>query len=278
MKFIPDIPLYLSAGKDVSRSLVRNRRILATLTKKDISDPYPGQMLGKFWAIGHPLFLVALYATVFTFVFQARIGGTFELPLDYTVYILSGLVPWLTFQQAMLRGCAAITSHASIVKQVVFPVEVLPAKVVASSVVTLIVGIVFIVVYSLFKSSTLYLTYLLFPLLVIFHLLAMLGVAYCLAGVSVFVRDVKDVVQLFSIANIFLIPAIYLPSAVPSVFQPILKLNPFSYLVWAYQDVFYYGRIEHPAAWVVLGVGGPIMFCIGYRVFRSLRPYFGSVL
>ncbi len=44
------------------------------------------------------------------------------------MYILAGLIPWLCFQEVLARSATAITGNASLVKQIVFPVELLPIK------------------------------------------------------------------------------------------------------------------------------------------------------
>ena len=54
------------------------------------------------------------------------------MPLNYTAYMLSGLIPWLTFQMSMLTSVNAITGNAALVKQFVFPIEVLPLRDVVS--------------------------------------------------------------------------------------------------------------------------------------------------
>ena len=55
------------------------------------------------------------------------------MPLDYTTYLLSGLIPWMAFQESMAKGATVIVGNANLVKQVVFPVEVLPVKGVIAS-------------------------------------------------------------------------------------------------------------------------------------------------
>ena len=52
-------------------------------------------------------------------------------------------------------------------------------------------------------------------------------------------------------------PMFYLPEVVPAVCRPLLYVNPFSYLVWCYQDAVYFGRFEHPWAWPVLALSEP---------------------
>jgi lipopolysaccharide transport system permease protein len=106
----------------------------------------------------------------------------------------------------------------------------------------------------------------------------MIGVAYILAPIGVYFRDIKDFVQLFSILGIYLMPIFYLPNWVPSLFKPLIYLNPFSYLIWCYQDALYYGRIEHPWAWIVVVLLSVGTFIFGYRIFRKLKPALGDLL
>jgi len=49
-------------------------------------------------------------------------------------------------------------------------------------------------------------------------------------------------------------------------------------MVWCYQDTLYFGKFQHPWAWVIFVVGSLFAFTAGYRVFRSLRPQLGNVL
>lgn len=269
---------HLQALRECLHLLQHHRGLAIEMARRDIGDRYSGQALGVLWAVGHPLFLLCVYALVFGFVFRVKLGGTHEMPLDYTTYLMSGLIPWMGFQESMTRSCTAVTGSAPLVKQLVFPVEVLPVKGVLVALFTQAILIVLLAAYVLGTTRGLHLTYLLVPPLLALQVIAMIGVAFLLAAVSVFVRDLKDVVQLFCLAGMYLIPAFYLPAWVPDLFKPLLYLNPFSYLVWCYQDALYFGRIEHPWAWAVTFFGSLLVFVLGYRVFRRLKPSFGNVL
>jgi lipopolysaccharide transport system permease protein len=88
----------------------------------------------------------------------------------------------------------------------------------------------------------------------------------------------KDVIALYGNIGTYLIPVVYLPGWVPPIFKPLLYVNPFSYMTWMYQDVLYFGRIEHPVAWIVFPLFSVVVFALGYRVFRRLKPLFGGAL
>ncbi len=267
-----------AAIKEIFRVLILHRELMIELARRDISDRYAGQAMGLFWAIAHPIFLMALYVFVFAFVFKAKVGGTLEMPLDYTTYILCGLIPWLTIQEVMNKGCVAITSNSSLVKQVVFPLEVLPAKGVLSSLLPQLVSTFILVIYVLVMGKGLPLTYLLLPILLVMQVIAMIGIAYLLSAIGTYFRDLKEFVQVFGIAGMYAMPVVYLPGWVPAVFRPLLYANPFSYVIWCYQDALYFGRIEHPWAWVANLAFTIFVFTFGYRLFRKLKPGFGNTL
>jgi len=254
------------------------RSLLKELTRREISEQYVGQVLGFAWAIAHPLFLMALFVFIFGYVFGAKVGGDGRIPQDYAVYILSGLLPWLGLQQIMSRACSSLTGHANLVKQVIFPVEILPIKTVLAGYVTQGISLLALLFYYGISYGLPPATAILLPVLIVFQLFAMIGIAYFLSALTVFVRDLKDIVQVFSIWGVYLAPIVYMPLWLPEAVRPVLYLNPVSYMVWCYQDVLYYGRIEHPWAWVVFGVGSAFLYASGYRTFRRLKRFFGERL
>jgi lipopolysaccharide transport system permease protein len=221
---------------------------------------------------------MAVYVFIFVFVFKVKIGGTREMPLDYATYLLSGLIPWMSFAESMTKGSTAILSNANLVKQVVFPIEILPVKGVIASLFTMVTSLTFLVVYVLVTHHSLPWTYVLLPFLIFMQVLAMTGISYILSSIGTYFRDTKDFVQIFSLAGMYLMPIFYLPEFVPSLFRPLLYLNPFSYLAWCYQDALYFGRFEHWWAWCVFPVLSIAVFYGGYRIFRKLKTLFGNVL
>ena len=258
--------------------VTHHRELTWELTKREIRDRYAGQAFGTFWAVGHPMLLMGIYLFIFGFVFKARLGGTAELPLGYTVYLLSGLIPWLATQEALTKGVVALSSNATLIKQVVFPIEVLPVKSVLASILTLIVPLLVLILYVAVTAHALPWTYVLIPFLILLQTLALIGICYILASVGAYFKDLKDVVQALCLVGTFLLPIFYLPEWVPAIFRPILYFNPFTYMVWCYQDVLYFGRFEHPWAWAALiGLSFGSMF-LGYLVFRKLKPMLGNVL
>lgn len=274
---VPQETVWLTPRQIVTL-LVKHRRLTWEMAKREVSDRYAGQILGPLWAVGHPLLLMGVYLFMFGFVFKVRIGGTPDMPLDYTVYALSGLIPWMALQEAVNKGAVAVSSNASLVKQVVFPVEVLPMKSVVAVLPAQLVSTVVLLLYVLLTHGSFPVTYALLPALMFFQILAMMGVALILAAIGVFFRDLKDLILVLTVIGVYLLPVFYLPSMVPQVFRPLLYLNPGSYVLWCFQDALYFGRFEHPWAWGVTIPVSLLLFYVGFNVFYRLKLMFANVL
>lgn len=269
---------YFQAFGELSVLLTRYRQLTVELARREIGEKYSGQFFGTFWAIGHPLALMLVYVFVFEYVFKMRMGGTVEMPLDYTAYMLAGLVPWLAFQDSMVKASTVVVSNANLVKQVIFPIEVLPVKGVVATLITQAIFLLLLAVYTLWTYHGLLWTYVLLPALFMLQALAMIGVSYLLAAIGAYFRDVKDVVQVFCAVEFFLLPILYVPEAVPEAVRGTLYANPLTYMIWCYQDLLYFGRFEHPWAWVIWSALSIFVFVLGYRLFRKLKVMFGNVL
>lgn len=269
---------YFSAFAEVVLLLIRRRALAFEMAKRELSAEHTGKALGGFWGWFQPLFLLGVYAFIYGIVFKAKIGGSYELPRNFTVYLLSGLVPWFAFQLAMGRSTGVIVGNANLVKQVVFDLDVLPIASALAACFSLVLGIGFVTAFTLFQYHALPWTYLALPLIMLSQFFAMSGVAFALASLGTFIRDVRDLVQLSGVVLIFLMPIVYLPNQIPAAFNPILWLNPFTYMVYCYQDVLYFGRFEHIWSWVAFPVWSLFIFTAGYRLFRRVRPFFANVL
>ena len=258
--------------------LTRFRVLTFEMARREITDRYTGQFFGIFWTFVHPLILILVYVFLFNFVFVSKIGGTQALPLDMTSYILAGLIPWLAFSDALGKASTVIINNANLVKQVIFPIEVLPVKSVLATLFTQLVFLALFIVYTLISNHTLWITILLLPVLLVLQTLGMIGLTYILAAIGTYIRDTKDFIQVFITLGLWFVPILYLPEAIPKAVRPILVLNPFAHMVWCYQDILYFGRFEHPASWIIFPLLCLVVFLCGYRLFRKLKTMFGNVL
>jgi lipopolysaccharide transport system permease protein len=266
------------AGFSVIRQVWKHRELTLTMAKRDFLDRYAGQVFGMYWGIAHPLLILSVFVFLFGVIFKAKVGGTVSVPFGYTVYLFSGMIPWLCFQEVMNKASLAITANANLVKQVIFPLEVLPVKIVLGSLPGHMVSIGFMTVYAAVAYRFLPWTYVLLPVLVLVEILFAVGVAFFLASFGVFFRDTKDLIQFFTFIGVYLSPIVFLIEWVPGSFRLIIYANPLSHMIWCFQDICYYGRFLHPISWLVFFGTAFLVFFLGARTFVSLKSHFGNHL
>jgi lipopolysaccharide transport system permease protein len=241
--------------------LWRYRELTWEMTRRDLFDRHTGSVLGPLWVIVQPTLVILIQTFVFSVIFNVRLG-TGEAGASYVTYLLAGLVPWMAFQEAIGRAPTAITENRSLVRQIVFPISILPVKTVLATLVMLLIGLAVIAILILFHSAARPEWWLLAPLPILCQLLITVGISYFLAAIAVFVRDTKTIVQFVLMIGLFLHPIVYVPSMLPG---------------WL-TFVFIFQAVMHPLSWALCPILGVILMVMGYRVFRMLSHNFGEML
>lgn len=257
-------------------TIYKHRELVAELVKRELRDRHAGQLLGAMWAYGHPLLLMLMYSLLFAYVFPTRTTSPVGHP-DFAVNVLSGIVSWLAFQDLLARSTTILTVHASLVKQIIFPILVLPVKTAIASALPYSIALLFTISYAALSGS-LTIMALTIPFLIAVQLAAMIGAALMLSALGVFFRDLRDIVTIFCTINLFAQPILFNPFATPNSLKWVFYLNPFSYQVWCWQDALYFGTFQHPIAWIVFPLSAIASLVIGYAIFSRLKHGFGDSL
>lgn len=264
----------------VLASAAKHRALIWELTRRELLQRHGDQVLGSFWVVGHPLVLMAVYATVFTVLFPARTGND-NAQAGLVSYVLSGLIPWITFAEAMARSARSVVADAVLVKQVVFPVETLPPKAVLATFISQLVATLFLLIWLWVMEDGIPMTTLWLPFLFLLQVAAMIGIAYLLSAIAVFVRDTVEIVQVVSVVGLFAAPILYQPEHLGALWPPLthlVALNPFTHMVSVYRDVLYHGAILHPWSWWWMVLFAIVGVWLGTRVFSRLRDHFPEAL
>ncbi|UGV25849.1 hypothetical protein E0H22_09215 [Rhodopseudomonas boonkerdii] len=267
-----------AALTEVIGMMRRHPALIWEMTVRELRDRYSGNSLGLAWAVGAPLAIFAANVLAFLFIFRVRMNAQDD-GAAYAVFVLSGMAVWVALSEVLSRAPVAIVQSSNLVKQIVFPSEILPFKIVLAGLPTLAVcGSIVIILSIATGHATLLGLFVLLPICVVFFLVMLTGLAYVLSGIGVFLRDVKDVVGLLLSVGMFLHPILYPPASVPVWLDRLFYFSPFSYLIWCFRDALYEGAITRPVAWIVCPILGIVFLLLGWRVFRSLRPTFGNAL
>ena len=257
----------------------RHRELVLELARREIAERYAGSALGAAWAVLTPLVTMGVYVGLFAFVFPVRLGDGGS-PWMGAALILAGLVPWLAFVDVATRAPSIFVAQRALVRQVVFPIEALPARAVASSLVTWGVGTAIALIVALAAVGP-KATWLLLPVLWAFQLLAMFGAACFLATLGAWMRDLREIVSILANIGLYAAPILLLPATIailPRAAQWLVAINPFSHMVWCYHDAIVLGRFEHPASWIVFPLASIAALVGGTALFTRARANIAEVL
>ena len=127
--------------------LLRYPDLFGNLFRRELNARYKGSLLGVGWTFVNPLVLMGVYTLVFSVLWRSA-----GIP-HYPLFILSGLTIWIFFSGSLQMSSASIVAHANLVKQVRFPRQLLPLAVVGSNLVTYLVMLLVVAIFSLVTSA-----------------------------------------------------------------------------------------------------------------------------
>jgi lipopolysaccharide transport system permease protein len=252
------------------RNLYRHRQLIAALTARDLKARYRGSLLGFFWSLANPLLLLAVYTLVFTKFFPQQVVQ------PYPLFLFSGILPWTFFAAATLESTGSISANAGLIKKVMFPAEALPLVVVFSHLVhfALAVPILLaaILAFAALGKFTLSATILLAPLLMLVQTIFIAGIAMTVSSASVLFRDLRDIVTNLLQLGFFVTPILYLIDTIQSrALRALLRCNPMTPFVVAYQDIFFFGRLPNVSDALLMLFYAAASLTLGFFVFDRLR-------
>ncbi len=251
--------------------------LVLSLTKRELAARYKGSVLGILWALLTPVVMIAIFTFIFAGIFRARFGPNGSA-WDYALYLFCGLLPWTAFQESLQQSSNTVVAHANLVKRVVFPLETLPVAQVLSSIVNQMFGTLALLVAALIIQRELHTTILWLPVLLLPQILLMLGGAWLIASLGVFLRDIVQGITLVLMAWMYLTPIIYPESIVPERFRMYVNLNPFTPLVRSYRRALLEGAQPDWNGLLYFTVFALALFFFGYWWFARTRKNFADVI
>lgn len=261
-------------------SVWRHRMLLRRMSERELRLRYAGSAIGRGWAIAFPLLLVLFYAAVFTFVFRGRLPGEEGegTPQRYALYVLTGLLPWAAFTEVATRAAQTMSEHRSLVKHVMFPVQILPLTGIYGVAIPQLVGLVLLGAYAAWINGGPVWNLPLLLLTLVLQIGLLGGVAWLLGAVGALVRDVREALALLLTAGMFATPIFYAERDAPALLRIVLTLNPLTHLINCYRDAFHGGPLRHPESIPVLAVVSVMTLIFGFWVFDRSRVVLADVL
>ena len=261
------------------KSLWRNRQLIWQLTRRDIDSRYRGSLVGLAWSFITPLLLLVVYTFVFSVVFKARWGiGNNESKSDFAIILFAGMIVFGLFSEIINRSPGLVTSNVSYVKKVVFPLEILPGVALGSALFHSMISLFVLLLVQLLINFYLPWTIIFFPLVLFPLIFFSMGIAWFLAALGVFVRDVGQITGIFTTILMFMSADFYPVSSLPEEYQFWLGLNPLVLIITESRKSLVFGELPDWTTLIVaLFVSLAVAFA-GFWWFQKVRKGFADVI
>lgn len=235
----------------------------------DLRYRYAGTALGFFWVIVHPILEVLIYAVVFSQIISIRRGG--GEGISYTLFLTSGLFPFLAFSQMISRGSNAIKSNAIYMRRSLIPSEVFVFKEALLSGFSLLIYLVLLIPISIIADNPITWSALLMPVSAFLLLLLGFGIAIPLANLRILFPDLGEIIPVLLHLWRWTLPIMFTDKIFPDWLRRLMSLNPPYYFIRSFRDAL----IEHSApsmeAWVSMSFWIAVLLIIAHFVSRRLR-------
>jgi lipopolysaccharide transport system permease protein len=240
------------------------------LAVRELKSAHHLTLLGWGWPVARQLAQLAVLVFIFGHVFTLQVE-------NYPVFVFVGLMAWTWFAGAVGSAASSVLAQRHLVMQPRLPSSVLPLVAIVVPLVDVLFALP-VLGLMLVLSTGLHWSVLVCPLLLVAQFVLLAGIAWLVAAVSVFFRDVPNIVAVALTIIFYLTPVFYSRHIVPERFRWVLDLNPLATIIEAYRALLLDEPAPDAASLVVVGVLSVGLAILGYRVFVRLAPRFADQL
>jgi len=264
-------------GRFFLSNLVERRNLLFQMVRRDFEKRFVGSVAGWLWGVIHPLVLLASWTFVFNVCLKIRLGPN-DVTQNYSLYLFSGFLPWLLFQDTVQRASTSLVENANLITKTIFPSEVIPLSIFLSSLVHHLIGVALVV-----AAIGVWLRHIgpglvLLPVYMLLLGLLAVGLGWIVSALQVYLRDTAQVLAVALTLWFWTTPIFISESQYPVWARWLISANPMAYVVRAYRTLLLSNALPGGRELVVLAGYAVILFVAGGLFFRHLKRGFADVL
>lgn len=262
----------------VAQSFWTHRQLIVQLIKREIAGRYRGSFLGVFWSVINPMLMLSIYTFVFGVVFKSRWRSESADPIEFAVVMFAGVMLHALIAECINRAPTLIVSNVNFVKKVIFPLDALAWVAMGTALFHLLISfLIFVAAIAVWQGGV-PLTVLLVPVLIAPFAVMTVGFVWFVASLGVYLRDIGQLMGIFTSLLMFLAPVFYPLESVPTAFRSYLYLNPITFMVEQVRNAAVWGQPVDWALWGVYCVIAYVIAWFGFSCFQRMRGGFADVL
>ena len=244
--------------------------VLLHFLRQDLQHKYAGTWLGSIWSIIYPLVYISIFIVVFAKIMGAKLAllGLDSDEYGYSIYLICGMLPWTYFSVGVLRISTLFLDKAGLIGKVKLPLAQLPLSIIGAELIVLLISLVVFAIFMLWIGFPITWVWLALIPVILVQSLFIYAIGLMLAVLVVFVRDIKEFVNVAMQLWFWLTPVVYVPKIIPESFQWWYKINPISPLLSMYRGIIIDAQL--PSLWVFSSYFA-VALGVSYLALRFLR-------
>ena len=252
------------------RNIFAYKDMIYSLVRRELRGRYKGSVLGFLWTYINPLCQVIVYSMVFSVIFRVNID-------KFYLYLIIGMMPWTFFNTSVQGGSTCIRAQSDMVKKIYFPREVIPISYVTSAFVNMLLSFIIVFFAVLISGYWFNFKALIFlPLIIIFEYMLALGIAFIVSAITVYFRDLEQIMGVVMMAWIYVTPIMYNMDYVPEQYRKLVVLNPMTPIVEVYHQILYYRIIPTTNYLLLAFIESIIVLILGFVIFAKMDRNFAE--
>lgn len=258
------------------KEIFESRNLVYDLALADFKKKYTGSFFGLVWMFVMPIVNILIYY----FIFQVAFKSTPPEDVPYVLWLMPGIIPWFYINESIGAATNSLYEYNYLVKKVVFNIDILPlVKVGSCFFVHVIFVFVMLCVFLLFgQTPNVYWLQVVYFSFCATMLVTAIG--YITSAIKVFFKDMGQIVEICLMVGMWLSPIMWHYSILSPMNQKIIKLNPVFYIVEGYRDslirqIPFWNNI---ALTIYFWAFTLILFALGIKLYKKLKPHFADVL
>ncbi len=260
--------------------LWKYRRLVLHNSVGDLRNRYRGSVGGYLWNVFVPLAQIIVFSTIFSALMGWDMpdvrGLKIKGGLSYVVFLCSGLLPWNTFADTLMRGVSSLVGNAGYLKKLPLPEQLFVAQDACSGFLSGLLAVAIFLVFSIVVAG-----YGPYPewIQILPGMILLTGFAFglglVLSCINVFFRDVHPLTQVMVLLWFWLTPIVYMESNFDKPGKEwvlhLLPLNPMYHFVKVFHEGVFLHRWVPVHTWILCAVAAVVINIVAHAVLRRLR-------
>lgn len=253
--------------------LWQHRNLLFYLVQKDIRILFAGTSLGILWVVLPPL------AT--TTIMTVMLGVLAKIPshdLPYSLIVLSGMVPWMYFNNVVSKATFSMSANAYLLTKVYFPRLIIPIVPMVAGLIDLFLLLMVLIIATLLYGLMPQISWLFIIVALLLTIFLTIGVSLWFSALNVKYSDVGKFLPILLQLLAYASPIFYPHSFIPAKWFWLYDLNPFVGIVESFRWAIFGGNPFPMSSFIDSVIIASLITLSGIYVFRSIEDTAADII